>query len=105
MAQIGWKPIGPDAYRDVHGDIWSIGSTNNTDHGTNHNAGNRKMFIKEVRRSASAQLWAHASQHYGGTGLALGGDLYAAQHLRNTLLDAGLMNEVGILEAMVCGAL
>ena len=25
LAQIGWKPIGPDAYRDPTGDVWSLG--------------------------------------------------------------------------------
>ena len=59
QAQIGWKPIGPDAYRDPTGAVWSmgIGRTDSTGDGTNGAPlGNHTTFIRQVKDDAANQL-------------------------------------------------
>jgi hypothetical protein len=94
LAQIGWKAIGPDVFRDIEGNVWM-------DDGKGH----RSLDIEAaLEKSAKKQLWKHAATHYGGTGLHDGGDLTAARWLRKQLLKNNRHTEAGLLNTIVDGA-
>ena len=94
LAQIGWRPIGPDLFKDTRGVTW-------TNPGTSYRCLAQETAVAEAAKN---QLWRHAATHYCGRGLQEGGDLTAAKWLRQRLVKDGRKVDAGILDSLVEGA-
>ena len=106
LAQIGWKPVGPDVFKNPAGEVWCLGARDYGAESSEDGAlGSTRAFEKSLLESAYGQLWAHAANHYCGRGLTFGGDLHAARKLRAQLIEQERFNEAGILDSMVDGSL
>jgi len=92
LVQLGWTPVGPDAFKDPIGNVWCGDGA----------GGRNREFERAARESARKQQWVHAAKHYCGHGLEEGGDFTAARKLRIKLMRATKL-EVGILDSIVTG--
>ena len=97
LSSIGWRPIGPDIWRDDNGRLWELRGD-----GKGH-AGTQWELADAVQASVARMLWKGAARHYGGAGLQEGADLLDVTRHVAYYRKQGLEREARVLETVVCG--
>ncbi len=62
LAEIGWKPIGPDVWRSDGQELWIRTSPRGTE------VPNTWQLYEEVERTIVRRMWRHAGSHDCGEG-------------------------------------